>query len=167
MTYYEIIKKYGEGKGTDAMWRATKRISEHLEELKEHHPEKYWALVKGTYHDMCGGHFNEEFGRWQIEQMSFTDKQGAEHHAPRWTVAQYEATYNANRSKLPASYTLWDWAVVLEMMYTDNYCLYKGWWPEASEADLDGKFIAAAVNWLNDKDNPYGDEKAWGYLVKE
>lgn len=165
MKYCELIKKYGKNKGEEAMWKATKRVSAFLEDISEKEPEKYWELIKGTYYDMCGGHFNEEFGAWQISRMSFVDKSGAEHHAPRWNNTQYEATYNANKAKIPAAYTMWDWAVTLEMIYTDNYCLYKEWWPEATDAELDAKFIAAAVNWLNDKDNPFGTEKVWGYFI--
>lgn len=165
MKYIDLVRKYGKGKGDDVMWKATQRISDFLEDVEESHPEKYWSLIKATYKDMCGGHYNEEFGKWQISEMSFTDKQGMEHHAPRWTTPQYSETYMSVKSKIPPEYTLWDWAVALEMIYTDNYCLFKEWWPGISEQELDNKFMQSAVNWLNDKDNPYGTEKVWGYFV--
>ncbi|MBR0544532.1 MAG: hypothetical protein IIW98_08840 [Bacteroidaceae bacterium] len=164
MKYIDLIKKYGKDKGENVMWKAAQRISDYLEEVEAAHPDVYWSIIKDTYRDMCGGHYNEEFGKWQISEMSFVDKHGTEHHAPRWTTSQYGNTYLANKGRLPGAYNMWDWAVTLEMMYTDNYCLFKEWWPGASEADLDNKFIQAAVNWLNDKDNPFGDEKVWGYF---
>ena len=64
MNYYDLIKQYGTGKG-EAVMAATKRVSEYLEGLKEKEPERYWALIKETYEDMCGPHFNEEFAKWQ------------------------------------------------------------------------------------------------------
>lgn len=153
MDYYDLIKTYGAGKGEKVMWMATKRISDFIEPMKEANKEAYWKMIKSTYADMCGPHYNEEFAMWEIEQMYFKDKNGEIHHSPRWTKAQYKAVYDANRMKLnDQSYNMWDFAVTLEMMAADNHCLYMSWWPEISNDDLDKKFIESAINYLNDDD---------------
>ena len=85
MTVYDLVKKYGKGKGEAVMWESTRMMSDALKPMKETHPDEYWKLIKEMYALMCGPHFDEDFGRWQIGQMHFTDKMGKIHHAPFWT----------------------------------------------------------------------------------
>lgn len=154
MNYYDLIKKYGSGKGEAVMWAATKRVSEFLEKMKESNPDAFWTLIKETYEDMCGPHYNEEFAKWQIEQMYFKDPAGETHYAPNWSAAQYKNSFELNRQRLKnKSYNCWDWAVALEMCYTDNHCLLKTWFPNATEDDIKTKAVDMAVNYLNDDDD--------------
>lgn len=62
-------------------------------------------------------------------------------------------------------YNQWDFAVVLNMIYSDNYNLMKKWFPEDSEEQMMDKMVDLAVNWLRDDDNPYGKCKAWGTSI--
>lgn len=154
MNYYELIKKYGTGKGEAAMWAATKRVSEYLDEMKEKEPKKYWALIKETYADMCGAHFNEEFAIWQIDQMYYKSPNGEIHNAPNWSIAQYKNSFETHRHKINNKfYNCWDWAVALEMCYTDNHCMLKRWFPDATEEEIKAKAAEMAVNYLNDDDD--------------
>ena len=142
MTYYDLIKKYGEGKGEAAMWAATKRVSEYLEEMKEKQPEKYWSLIKETYEDMCGPHYNEEFAKWQIEQMFYKDKNEEVHFAPNWSAQQYRTSFELNKHRLKKkTYNYWDWAVALEMSYTDNHCMLRMWFPDATDEEIKAKAV--------------------------
>ena len=100
MTYFDLVKKYGSGKGETAMWQSLGKVSEVIEGMRTTHPDKYWKLFKETYAAMCGPHFNEEFGMWQIEQMYFKDRNGNIHRAPNWTKEQYKQVYEAYKSKL-------------------------------------------------------------------
>lgn len=161
MKYYDLIRKYAEGKGEKTMWAATRRVSEFLEEFKEERPEEFWKLLKETYEEMCGPHYNEEFGEWQIEQMFYKDTAGVIHRAPNWTKEQYRTSYEMHRGKLKdGSYTCWDWAVTIEMCYTDNHCLLKRWFPSASDEELKAKAAEMAVVYLNDDDDAEGG-KIW------
>lgn len=160
MNYYELIKEYGKGKGEAVMWSATKRVNDFLKSFAESHPKEYWTLIKDTYAIMCGPHYNECFAAWQIEQMYYKDKMGASHLSPHWTKAQYKEVYEQIRGKLKsASYNCWDVAVALEMLYSDNICLYRTWWPNATDKDLDARSVEAVINYLNDDDEPEG--KIW------
>ena len=160
MNYYDLIKEYGSGKGEKVMWETTKIMSDFLRPMKDAHPEKYWKLLKDTYAAMCGPHYMENFAMWQIEQMHYKDKKGEVHHAPHWTKAQYKVAYDAIKPKLKNSaYNIWDVAVTLEMLYSDNICMYREWWSGASESDLDNKVIDATINYLNDDDDLEG--KIW------
>lgn len=161
MNYYELLKEYAVGKGEKTMWIASKRISDYIKPMKETDPEGYWKLIKDTYADMCGKHYNEKFGMWQIEQMHYKDKKGVVHHAPHWTKDQYKGAYDIIKAKLKnANYNMWDVAVTLEMLYSDNICMYREWWANATEEQLDEKVIESAINYLNDDDDD-ADGKIW------
>lgn len=154
MSYYEIIKTYSKGKGEAAMWDATKMVSDIIEPMKTTHPDKYWELIKSTYALLAGPHFNEEFGAWQIAQMSYKDKNGNIHRAPHWTTAQYAAAYEALRPKIKDDkYTAWDLAVALEMLHTDYICVLREWFPTETDQELDNRVITMALAYLNDEDD--------------
>jgi hypothetical protein len=160
MTLYDVLKTYGSGKGESAMWQTTKIVSDALVPMKEAHPEKYWQLIKDIYAVVAGPHYNEEFGQWQIEQMCYVDSNGNKVMAPHWTKAQYQAAYEQNRSRLNKTYTAWDFAVAIEMQYSDYICLLRDWYPSATEQDLDAKAIQLAVAYLNDPDDD-AEGKIW------
>lgn len=139
-------------------------VDELLGQIKEAHPELYWRFIKRQHEHMFGCHYNENFGMWRIAQMHYKDKAGAVHQAPHWTKDQYKSAYESVKAKLPATYNCWDFAVTLEMLYSDNICMYRGWWPEATEAQLETKVVEASVNYLKDDDDP--DCKIWHRFEK-
>ena len=160
MNYYDLIKEYGAGKSEKVMWMATQRVSDYIKPMKDADPNGYWKLIKDTYADMCGKHYNEKFAMWQIEQMHYKDKKGMVHYAPHWTKEQYHNAYDAIKSKLKNNnYNMWDVAVTLEMLYSDNICMYREWWTNATEEQLDEKVVEATINYLNDDDDT--DGKIW------
>ena len=160
MNYYDLLKEYATGKGEKTMWITAQRVSDFIKPMKEAHPDKYWKFMKDTYADMCGKHYNENFAMWQIEQMHFKDKKGEVHHAPHWTKDQYKSAYESIKSKLKnPSYNMWDFAVTLEMLYSDNICMYREWWADATNEILEKKVVEASVNYLNDDDD--ADGKIW------
>ena len=139
-------------------------VQELLMTIKEAHPDLYWRFIKKQHEHLFGCHYNEAFGMWRIEQMYYKDKQGTVHHAPHWTKEQYKAAYDKVKSQIPASYNCWDLAVTLEMQHTDLIGLFRSWWAEATDAELDQKVIEAAINYLNDDDDP--DCKIWHRFEK-
>ena len=50
------------------------------------------------------------------------------------------------------------------MIYSDNYNLIHEWFPNISEDEFNQKIYQLATNWLNDKDNPFGNSKTWYYF---
>lgn len=162
MTIYDIVSKYGKGKGESQMWESVKYISDFIEPMKNSHKEEYWKFIKGLYASIAGKHYNEEFAEWQVEQMYFIDRTGNMHKAPYWTKETIKEIYERVKSKIPAVYNCWDFYVTLNMIKSDNYCMLKEWFPE--EESLDEKLIEMAVNYLNDKDAPYPDTKIWCYF---
>ena len=104
MSIYDLVKKYGKGKGETVMWDATRMMSDALKPMKETDPDHYWHLVKQMYALMNGPHFDEDFGRWQISQMHFTDKAGKQHHdrceiVYQWQIYIYPAQQTAGEQE--------------------------------------------------------------------
>jgi hypothetical protein len=147
-----------------AMWQGIEDVEQLLEIVKKDHPDHYWAFLRRTHERMYGCHYNKAFADWRIAQMYWKDKQGNTHHAPHWTSEQHKGAYEAMKAKIPATYNCYDFAVTLEMIYSDNICLYRSWWPEATDADLEAKVVDAAVNYLKDDDDP--DCKIWHRFEK-
>lgn len=135
-----------------------------LGKVKEDNEALYWWFIKRQHERMFGCHYNEAFGVWRIEQMHYKDKAGSVHHAPHWTKDQYMTAYESVKSKLSSAYNCWDFAVTLEMLYSDNICMYRAWWEGATEEQLEAKVVEAAVNYLNDDDDP--DGKIWHRFEK-
>lgn len=139
-------------------------VEELLQTIKGDHEDVYWKFIKKQHEYLFGCHYNEMFGEWRIEQMFYKDKSGNVHHAPHWSKDDYKSTYDVVKSKIPSSYNWWDFAVTLEMLYSDNICLYKSWWPDITQEQLDAKVIDSAVNYLNDDDDH--DCKIWHRFEK-
>ena len=159
---YRKMLEDGKAKGVTTekmMWQGVEDVEVLLDIIKDEHPDLYWRFIKRQHEHLFGCHYNENFGMWRIEQMHYKDKQGVVHHAPHWTKDQHKAAYESVKAKIPSSYNMYDFAVALEAEYSDLVCLYKQWWPEATEAQIETKIIESAVNYLNDDDDP--ECKVW------
>lgn len=167
----ELIKKYGDGKDTEAMEGITDIIGDFLKNNVSE--DAYCTLYKDIYSELVGGHYNKEFADRQIEKMYYTTASGEKHSAPYWTENEAREIYEKVKTKLPAEYNFYDFEVVLNMVKSDDYLLLHRWYKEANPTATDeaacakwcsDKLVELAVNWLNDPDNPFGKEKAWGYF---
>ena len=69
MELYELICKYGKGKGEAMMWDVTKMVSEYIKPLRETDKEGYWMMIRRVFGALSGGHYDEEFARHDISKM--------------------------------------------------------------------------------------------------
>ena len=162
MELYELIKKYGTGKGESMMWSTLHIISDHIEKsMDEKHKT---CLLRDLYGEMSGGHYNEEFAHDDVSGMYYIDLDGTKRYAPYWTDGEVRQVYENTKQKFPSSYNFWDFYVALQMTKSDNCPMLKNWFPDATEEVLQDKIIELTVNWLKDEDNPFKDKKVWGYL---
>lgn len=130
-------------------------VEDHIDKIK-----KKIAGIKNDYH------FDEETANACIEKMYY-DENGKK-YAPYWNLEIVRQIYNSYKSKEPilATYNLYDFYVALNMIKSDNYKLYKKRFSGYTDSQLDNLFIEDTINWLDDKDNPYGEHKIWMYLNK-
>ena len=91
----------------------------------------------------------------------YVDSEGQKHYAPYWTDAEVEEIYKLNKSSIPDAYNLFDFMVTLNMIKSDYHNIVEGWF---EGADNEKRYIELAINWLDDDDNPFGEEKVWKYF---
>lgn len=162
MNLYELTKKYGEGKGEGMMWQTLAIVSESIDKAMEK-PEKE-KMLRLLFGKLSGGHYNEEYAKEDVAKMHYAKEDGSKHQAPYWTIPQVEEVFASVKPNIPSEYNKWDFYVTLNMIKSDNCLVIKKWFPGITPEEADKKFIELAVNWLNDEDNPYGNNKIWEYL---
>ena len=160
-TLFELIKKYGAGKGEQAMWKSVRVISDAVDKHMDEESKK--KLSRDIYSTMSGGHYNTEFADEDVQKMYYIDKEGERRNAPFWTHQQTDSIYQGVKSLIPA-YNACDFFVTMNMIKSDNAMMLKKWFPNDTEAECAIKVRDMAVAWLDDPDNPFGDEKIWRYL---
>lgn len=85
---------------------------------------------------------------------------------PFYSLEETTEVYNKLKKSNPilVNYNEYDFYVVMNMIKSDNYILYKKRFSGYSNAALNELFIEDAINWLDDLDNPYGTSKIWKYI---
>lgn len=139
--------------GETAMWASIESVDELLEDLKEEHPDRYWAFMRRAHEDMHGRHYNEEFAEWDIGQMHSTDQNGVTHHGAHWT--RQEVSQAMQGHPLPASVTECDKWVAANAMWHD---LHRGF--------DDRQIILAAILFFFSDEDWGADGKIWCYMQK-
>lgn len=160
MTLYELTKKYGEGKGEGMMWKAVHVISDAVDSGMDEYERK--SLMKKVYGLMSDGHYNEETAHDDVSVMYYTDTDGKLHQAPYWPEEAVRNIYGAVREEIP-DYNFWDFYVTMNMVASDNWCLFKRWFRGIGDVELNEKITDAAIVWLKDEDWPT-KTKIWDYL---
>lgn len=154
MELYELIEKYGKGKGEQVMWKATMLVSDFIKPMKESDKKGYWTLMRQVYGMMSDGHYNEEFALHDVAQIEYTDKEGKSKKGAYWTVEQTEEV--GKTLTLPAGVNKWDVFVALNVMYSDL----------CKDMDEAGIIKATHLFFFADEDwSPKGSStKIWDYV---
>lgn len=118
MELYELIEKYGKGKGESAMWETTRLVSDFIKPMKETNKKEYWNLMREVYGIMSGGHYNEEFALHDVAQIEYTDKDGKAHIGAYWTCEQIETATRG--MTFPSGTTKYDKFVALNSFWADT-----------------------------------------------
>lgn len=147
-TYKEMIEKAkAEGFASEkTMWQSVDSLSDMLCIIKKEHPEMYWDFMRKQHGIMYGNHYNEDFAKWDVSQIKYTNKEGKETFGAYWTVEQIEEA--TATMKFPASTTKWD-----------KYVAFNGAW-----ADFCKKFDAQDV--LSIGYSFYFADEDWGSNTK-
>lgn len=143
MDLYEIIYKYGKGKGESVMWASTKEISDFLAPMKETHKEEYWNLLRKVFGIMSNGHYNEDFAKHDVSEMRPLGEY--------WSLKQIEDATKG--MAFPSGVTPCDKYVAFNAFAND----LKG---TLEDQDI---LKAAHAFWFADKDWE-GSSKIWEYM---
>ena len=155
-----IFKQYGYDKQSQVIRNAITLLSTLLSDILTE--EQQYKIVKDLYALFVGGHYNESFADDQVGKMYY-EKDGSKYNGPFLNKDTVLNKYREIRNTIP-DYNEWDFYVTVQMIYSDNYNIIYEWFPNISEQDFNQKIYQLATNWLNDKDNPFGNSKIWCYF---
>ena len=143
MDLYDIIAKYGKGKGEDVMHKSTKAISDFLEPMKDTNKHDYWCLMREVYGIMSNGHYNEEFSDHDVAEMQSLGEY--------WSRKQIE---DATKGMSFAS----------GVTPCDKYVAFNAFANDLKGVLTDEDILKAAYAfWFADKDWG-GNDKIWRYM---
>jgi hypothetical protein len=162
--YKEMIKaNYAKVKGDDnVMWASVALVDALLEEMKEHHKERYWQFMRDTHELMYGKHFDKEYAEWQVEQMHHKSADGVEHRGAHWSMTQTNEIFAKHKPKLPGEVTPCDFYVALNAQWHDYICWAKEHFEDETEAEQ--AVIDGAVRFWFMDDDWEDNTKVWCYF---
>lgn len=163
MTLKEIIKEYPQNftGSSQKMWDTIDIVSETMQCIEDTNPDLYWGMIKDVYRVLCGGHYNQKFAEWQVEQMYHIGIDGKEHKGAHWTKSQIDDVISSHRGEIPKSYTDWDVYVALNASYHDLCKSKKKRHPDNYEEEI---LLDGIAFWFNDDDMK--ENKVWDYFNK-
>lgn len=121
------------------------------------------ALKVSIREAIMGNHFDASSAKESISRMYYATTDGCTIHAPFVSERECVELYEECKAQIKG-YNLYDFAVVLNNIIADYHNLLYSWWPNEDWCVMLIKFSELAVNWLNDDDTPFKDEKAWKVL---
>ena len=144
MRYKEMIEE-AKAKGLTSekeMWQGIALIDELLCEIKEEHPDLYWAVIRDQFGIFNKGHYNEEFARYDVSEMQPVGEY--------WSCKDIEEATKG--LQFPSGTTKWDKYVAFNGMAND----LQGE-EDAIILKVAYKFYFADKDWLN-------GNKIWEYM---
>ena len=135
------------------------KVSDHLDKEEKHYlKRKVWCIISD-------GHYNEKYAEEDVAKMYIPTNNG-NLYAPFYKLEKTTQIYDSLKKSndILNNYNKYDFYVVMNMIKSDNYNLYKKRFPGYNDDMLDELFVEDALNWLDDMDNPYGTSKIWKYL---
>jgi hypothetical protein len=146
----------------NVMWGSIEMWDKHLEEMREHHPDKYWDIMRKTHEMMYGMHFDAVYAEWQVEHMYHIGEDGREYIGEHWSLKETTAVMQKYRARIPGEYNEYDFYVALNTHWHDTICTAKRHFSTSEEAEAYVIDEAVAV-WFNDQDWSSHD-KVWRYF---
>lgn len=133
------------------MWASVEGISDLLCLLRKDHPDAYWKFMREQHGMLHGNHYDEEFALYDVEQLSYTDRESKERKGAYWTCSQIEEATRA--MKFPAGTNKWDKYVAFNVAYSDFCKKYE-------DSDI---LEIAFLTYFGDSDWPT-NTKIWDYM---
>lgn len=144
MRYKEMIEE-AKAKGLTSekeMWQGIALIDELLCEIKEEHPDLYWAVIRDQFGIFNKGHYNEEFARYDVSEMQPVGEY--------WSCKYIEEA--TKTMVFPSGVNKWD-----------KYVAFNAFANDLQGID-DATILKAAYKfWFEDKDWKHAN-KIWEYM---
>lgn len=139
------------GVGESVMLKSVARVDKLLDCMVEHHPDAYAAFMRGSYEDMFGPHYNEEYAREDVDLIDYTDKQGRQQHGAHWTIDEVKSVTR-------------DMAFDAKVTPYDKWVAFNSFYADTCKVLTDDEIIRSAYQYFFcDEDAP--DGKIWLYMT--
>lgn len=168
MTFEQIIEKYkNSGMSSHEIIEALSEFAPIFNSIKEKDKHLYEKAIKKVHEKLEGPHFDECYGKAQVEGMYHTKRNGTIYKGEVFTITEAEHIYDKDVRKLGGGNTIWDVYVALNAQYHDYCKLFKDWFGDNDEDKIKEKVSESAISfWFKDEDSTKG--KVWKYFeVKE
>lgn len=153
--YKEIIKKNWRNSSEEVMNRSVDLVAELLEEVKDSNPEEYWRFIRKQQGLMSGGHYDEEFARYDVKHMWHTTKHGEKRMGEHWSVEQAKQVMREHGLSAPIN-------------EFDVYVALNAFWHDLSEVITEeGLLIEAAIAFWFEDDDFKASDKVWWYMCSK
>lgn len=162
--YEKIIKEsFAKFKGDDSvMWASIKLVNDTMAQIKAENPSLYWSFMRNAHELMHGKHFDDAYGKWEVEQMSHKSPDGKEYKGEHWTKEQTNEVYVKYKNMLPAEVTPCDVYVALNAQWHDYICWAKKHFTTETEAET--AIIESAIAFWFKDDDWNSATKVWDYF---
>lgn len=136
------------------MWESVEDVEDMLCALKKEHPGKYWKFIRKTHGLLFKGHYTEEFARYDVGQIHYTNRKGEKREGEYWSVEQVREAMK--QFPIPAGVNEWDLYVAANILHSD-LC-----------RDLDDEQVLKSVYSFFFKDEDWSADgsttKVWEYM---
>lgn len=144
-------------------WEIISSLIKTFSEHKISDEDEAWEAMKDFHEEIYGKHFNEAYAVYQVEKMHHKNAKGETITAPLFTHDYARKIYERDVKHISKDITCWDVYVALNAQYHDNINLYKKWFPNAAEDEIESKIIESTIKvWFEDEDA--SDTKTWCYF---
>ena len=120
------------------------------------------ALHRMLYLLQADRHFTEDTARPAIARMYFFTSDTEKCYAPFFPYDELRQAYVKMRPTIPDDYNFWDFAVTVNLMYSNHIDTLRFWFRDRSK--LLQKSCQLALSFLLDEDTAHPTDKIWWYV---
>ena len=131
--------------------------------VEQHNKGLFWKAMRDFHEHIKGGHFDEMYAKYQVENMYHTKRNGSVCRGEIYSIDDAKKIYEKYVRNINSEYTCWDVYVAINAQYHDYIRLYTEWYNDITSEELDTKIINSAIAfWFKDEDA--GITKVWDYF---
>lgn len=158
MDYINMIKD-AQTKGLTnetKMWQAISALAEGLTAMEKTNPSEYWKIMRKQHGIIYNKHYSEEFAKYDVEKLHYTDAAGTRQTGAHWTLAQVLAATKGYQ--FPSDVNDYDKYVAFNVAYSDLCRKFD----DAQVLDAGYLLYFADEDWNDGKECT----KIWEYMIK-
>lgn len=162
--FVDIMSNYNLGSiPSSIIIEAMEELHPIFDNIEKQDTTNFWKAMRGFHEKLVGPHFDETYAKYQVDNMYHTERNGTVCKGEIYSISEAKKVYEKYIKPINSTYTCWDIYVALNAQYHDYAKMYKSWYGNITDEDLNNKIISSAVTfWFKDEDAGCG--KVWNYF---